>query len=164
MSLIEVTEAAQVVADAADPDANIIFGATIDDTLDDQVWVTVIAAGLSGVPARAGSTATRTPATRVERGRRQRPEPVSLSGGGDIAEPPEAPDLSADVPPPVEPKAPPEAPPVLAAAPDPEPDLPVPAPASQDTQVAAPSSEQSTRLFNVEDEGGSSDPDGGSAA
>ena len=100
----------------------------------------------------------------MERGRRQRPEPVSLSGGGDIAEPPEAPDLSADVPPPVEPKAPPEAPPVLAAAPDPEPDLPVPAPASQDTQVPAPSSEQSTRLFNVEDEGGSSDPDGGSAA
>jgi cell division protein FtsZ len=45
MSLIEVTEAAQVVADAADPDANIIFGATIDDQLDDQVWVTVIATG-----------------------------------------------------------------------------------------------------------------------
>jgi cell division protein FtsZ len=167
MSLIEVTEAAQVVADAADPDANIIFGATIDDDLDDQVWVTVIAAGLSGTPARAGASAARTPATRVERGRRQRSEPTSLgTGGSDIAEPPEAPDLSADVPPPVEPKAPPEAPPVLAAAPDPEPDLPVPASssASQDTQATPPPSEQSTRLFNVEDGRGSSDPDGGSAA
>lgn len=166
MSLIEVTEAAQVVADAADPDANIIFGATIDDDLDDQVWVTVIAAGLSGTPARAGASAARTPATRVERGRRQRSEPASLgAGSSDIAEPPEAPDLSADVPPPVEPKAPPEAPPVLAAAPDPEPDLPVPAPqSSQDTQATPPPSEQSTRLFNVEDDQGSSDPDGGSAA
>ncbi|MGB1627114.1 MAG: cell division protein FtsZ, partial [Miltoncostaeaceae bacterium] len=57
MSLIEVTEAAQVVADAADPDANIIFGATIDDDLDDQVWVTVIAAGLSGVPAKSSASA-----------------------------------------------------------------------------------------------------------
>jgi len=155
------------VADAADPDANIIFGATIDDDLDDQVWVTVIAAGLSGTPARAGASAARTPATRVERGRRQRSEPTSLgTGGSDIAEPPEAPDLSADVPPPVEPKAPPEAPPVLAAAPDPEPDLPVPASssASQDTQATPPPSEQSTRLFNVEDGRGSSDPDGGSAA
>jgi cell division protein FtsZ len=55
MSLIEVTEAAQVVADAADPDANIIFGATIDETLDDQVWVTVVAASLSGSPSRGGS-------------------------------------------------------------------------------------------------------------
>ena len=164
MSLIEVTEAAQVVADAADPDANIIFGATIDEDLDDQVWVTVIAAGLSGTPARGGVAAVRTPATRVERGRRARPaQAAAAAASDDIAVPPEAPDLSADVPPPVEPKAPPEAPTALAAAP--EPDLPVPASpsASQPTEVTPPPDE-STRLFAVDDDRGSSDPDDGPAA
>ena len=37
-----------MVADAAHPDANIIFGAVIDDTLGDEVRVTVIAAGFDG--------------------------------------------------------------------------------------------------------------------
>jgi cell division protein FtsZ len=49
LSLVEVSEAARVVADAADPDANIIFGATIDPDLQGQVWVTVVAANFSGV-------------------------------------------------------------------------------------------------------------------
>ena len=106
MSLIEVTEAAQVVADAADPEANIIFGATIDEDLEDQVWVTVVAASLSGSPARAGvgpAERSRTGATRVERGRRARAEDTGTGRAGtpEIAEPPEAPDLSADVPPPL---------------------------------------------------------------
>ena len=48
LSLVEVSEAARVVADAADPDANIIFGATIDPDLHGQVWVTVVAANFSG--------------------------------------------------------------------------------------------------------------------
>jgi cell division protein FtsZ len=45
ISLWEVNEAAKAVADAAHPDANIIFGAMVDDKLDDQVWVTVVATG-----------------------------------------------------------------------------------------------------------------------
>jgi cell division protein FtsZ len=51
LSLVDVGEAARVVADAADPDANIIFGATIDPDLEGQVWVTVVAANFSGVRA-----------------------------------------------------------------------------------------------------------------
>jgi cell division protein FtsZ len=47
MGLIEVNEAAGVVTEEADTDANIIFGTTIDDTLDDQVRVTVIATGFN---------------------------------------------------------------------------------------------------------------------
>lgn len=160
MSLIEVTEAAQVVADAADPDANIIFGATIDDQLDDQVWVTVVAAGLSGKAAGSGSASTRTPATRIERGRRARPDAASAGGTGDIIEPPEAPDLSADVPPPVRPSAPADASPALVAAPDPA--TPV-ASSSQPTQVTAPP-EQSTRLFAVDDDRAAARPDDGPAA
>jgi cell division protein FtsZ len=45
LSLWEVNEAARAVADAAHPDANIIFGAMLDDKLEDQVWVTVVATG-----------------------------------------------------------------------------------------------------------------------
>jgi cell division protein FtsZ len=45
LSLWEVNEAAKAVAEAAHPDANIIFGAMVDDKLADQVWVTVVATG-----------------------------------------------------------------------------------------------------------------------
>jgi cell division protein FtsZ len=46
LSLWEVNEAAQAVADAAHPEANIIFGAMVDEKLEDgQVWVTVVATG-----------------------------------------------------------------------------------------------------------------------
>jgi cell division protein FtsZ len=45
MGLFEVNEAAEIIGSAADSDANIIFGAVIDESLDDQVRVTVIATG-----------------------------------------------------------------------------------------------------------------------
>lgn len=48
LGLFEINEAARLVSDAAHPDANIIFGAVIDDTLGDEVRVTVIAAGFEG--------------------------------------------------------------------------------------------------------------------
>lgn len=51
LSLMEVSEAAEVVAAAADPNANIIFGAAIDPDLSGQVWVTVVAANFTGVRA-----------------------------------------------------------------------------------------------------------------
>ena len=48
LGLFEINEAAQLVAQAAHPEANIIFGAVIDDALGDEVRVTVIAAGFDG--------------------------------------------------------------------------------------------------------------------
>jgi cell division protein FtsZ len=45
LGLFEVNEAAEIIAEAAHPDANIIFGAVIDDALGDEVRLTVIAAG-----------------------------------------------------------------------------------------------------------------------
>jgi cell division protein FtsZ len=48
LSLIEVSEAAKVVGEAAHADANIIFGANIDEELSDQVWVTVVATRFDG--------------------------------------------------------------------------------------------------------------------
>jgi cell division protein FtsZ len=56
LSLWEVNEAAKAVAEAAHPDANIIFGAMLDEKLDDQVWVTVVATGYdNGRQPRRGS-------------------------------------------------------------------------------------------------------------
>jgi cell division protein FtsZ len=52
LSLWEVNEAAKAVSEAAHPDANIIFGAMVDEKLDDQVWVTVVATGYGAREAR----------------------------------------------------------------------------------------------------------------
>jgi cell division protein FtsZ len=53
LGLFEINEAARLVQEAAHPEANIIFGAVIDDALGDEVRVTVIAAGFDGgVPTR----------------------------------------------------------------------------------------------------------------
>ena len=52
LGLFEINEAAQLVANSAAVDANIIFGAVIDDALGDEVRVTVIAAGLDEMPQR----------------------------------------------------------------------------------------------------------------
>jgi len=51
LSLWEVNEAARAVSEAAHPNANIIFGAMVDDKLSDQVWVTVVATGFGGAGA-----------------------------------------------------------------------------------------------------------------
>jgi cell division protein FtsZ len=54
LTLLEVNEAAEVIRRGATEDTNIIFGATIDERLAGQVWVTVIATGI-GQPAKTGS-------------------------------------------------------------------------------------------------------------
>ena len=53
LSLWEVNEAAKAVQEAAHPDANIIFGAMVDDKLEDEVWITVVATGYGDKPPRA---------------------------------------------------------------------------------------------------------------
>jgi cell division protein FtsZ len=55
LTLLEVNEAAEVIRQTANDDTQIIFGATIDDRLTGQVWVTVIATGLGGTGRRGGS-------------------------------------------------------------------------------------------------------------
>ena len=74
MSLLEVSEAAKVVQEAAHPDANIIFGANVDDTLADQVWVTVIATRFDG----RGRSAGRQRRERAARRRDHRPPPCAV--------------------------------------------------------------------------------------
>ena len=55
LTLYEVNEAAEAVREAATDDTNIIFGATIDDRLEGQMWITVVATGIGGTsPGRRG--------------------------------------------------------------------------------------------------------------
>jgi len=56
--LFEVNEAAEVVTGAADQNANVIFGAVIDDQLKDEVRVTVIATGFGAQRRRRGARTT----------------------------------------------------------------------------------------------------------
>jgi cell division protein FtsZ len=58
LSLFEATEAANIISDAADPNANLIFGAVLDESLEeDQVVITVIATGFDPITAGAKPSA-----------------------------------------------------------------------------------------------------------
>jgi len=75
LSLWEINEAAKAVSEAAHPEANIIFGAMVDEDLDDQVWVTVVATRYGG---QAGPHRFEEPRgePRVSRGTAPRPRPM----------------------------------------------------------------------------------------
>ncbi len=110
LGLFEINEAAQLVANSAAPDANIIFGAVIDDALGDEVRVTVIAAGFdeSGLmrshPQPAASQAgagfagvSRPSPFRFAHEPAAAPgyQPVSPAASPPVGEPPEAPAAAA---------------------------------------------------------------------
>jgi len=100
LSLYDVTEASNVITESVDPDANIIFGAVIDEALEDEIRVTVIATGfgsknpvLSGTPTvhpvgygyrPSGSTSTVKPRTAA-------PQPVAEPAPAPVSENPAAP-------------------------------------------------------------------------
>ncbi len=54
MTLFDVEKAAQIAKDSADPDANVIFGATIDQNMDDAMKITIIATGFEYVSHLSG--------------------------------------------------------------------------------------------------------------
>ncbi|MGV9556031.1 cell division protein FtsZ [Streptomyces sp. NPDC003401] len=120
LGLFEINEAAQLVSEAAHPEANIIFGAVIDDALGDEVRVTVIAAGFDGgqPPARRDNvlgSSSSSPSSSSAPPRREEPAPVrqpesrptfgSLGSVTPKEEPEPAPEPVADLPvaPPVPP-------------------------------------------------------------
>jgi len=96
LSLWEVNEAARSVSDAAHPDANIIFGAMVDEKLDDQVWVTVVATGYGDEGRRKSVARLREPASgevRVQRGGRGERENGRRRGSGELDVPEFIPNL-----------------------------------------------------------------------
>ncbi len=78
MTMAEVDEAARIISEAADADANIIFGSTLDEKLIDQMKITVIATGFDEARVRLASMVTRS-------------RPVAPSGmAGIVSEKPKA--------------------------------------------------------------------------
>jgi cell division protein FtsZ len=88
LSLVEVSEAAKLVGEAAHPDANIIFGANVDEDLGDQVWVTVVATRFDGrgVPQRRVAEPTIRRTKDTGRGRAPRAEKPGELGTLDVPE------------------------------------------------------------------------------
>src|SRR5690242_3993074 len=72
LTLYEVNEAAEAVREASTDDTNIIFGATIDDRLTGQIWITVVATGIGRSTTRRGTFVTA----------------ASSGGSGEVLEPP----------------------------------------------------------------------------
>jgi cell division protein FtsZ len=72
-----VNDAAEVIRGAATDDTNIIFGATVDDRLNGQVWVTVVATGFGGRGRRPRGDLGAPPSE-------QRRPPSSPGEGGDL--------------------------------------------------------------------------------
>ncbi len=85
LSLWEVNEAAKAVSEAAHPDANIIFGAMVDEKLDDQVWVTVVATGYGDEGRRKSVNMLKEPAGEP-RVQRAQPSPPARRGGLSVDE------------------------------------------------------------------------------
>ncbi|WP_424214192.1 cell division protein FtsZ [Streptomyces sp. BI20] len=135
LGLFEINEAAQLVSEAAHPEANIIFGAVIDDALGDEVRVTVIAAGFDGgqPPARrdnvigAASTKREEPAAP-----NRQAEPARPAFGG----------LGA---------VPPREEPAPAPAPAPIAEAPAPAPLSPQVPTARPYQDSPAEELDVPD-------------
>ena len=92
LSLFEVNEAAEIVRKAAHPDVNLIFGAVIDPTMNDEIQITVIATGFDGTAQlRRSSSNAKRPTQAVaaghdEDGTKIRHFPTSLpfDEGGDL--------------------------------------------------------------------------------
>jgi cell division protein FtsZ len=76
LSLFEVNEVAEIINAAADPEANIIFGAVVDENLADAIWVTVVATGFDATSEEAIVHELESP-SRVER-------PLERSGEQDV--------------------------------------------------------------------------------
>ncbi|MFD4374936.1 cell division protein FtsZ [Streptomyces sp. NPDC058486] len=133
LGLFEINEAAQLVSEAAHPEANIIFGAVIDDALGDEVRVTVIAAGFDGgqPPARRDNIIGAVSAKREEPAPAPRAAETSrpLGGLGTVT-PREEPAAPAEPAPAVSetplPPAPPVVPPARPYADSPAEELDVP--------------------------------------
>jgi cell division protein FtsZ len=81
LSLFEVNEVAEIINAAADPEANIIFGAVVDETLGDTLWVTVVAAGFEVTTEEPGEPV---PSGRPEQGAQpvpaEQPQPAAATG------------------------------------------------------------------------------------
>jgi cell division protein FtsZ len=93
LTLREVDEAVSMAQSAADPDANIIFGSVVDESLGDELRITVIATGFQGhtaerrPPARPAQAAVAQPQARAAQPAAIRPAPPPLPAEANAREP-----------------------------------------------------------------------------
>ncbi|RNL86448.1 cell division protein FtsZ [Halostreptopolyspora alba] len=172
LGLFEINEAAQLVANSAAPEANIIFGAVIDDALGDEVRVTVIAAGFDEprnealTPPKAGEVTPETPrrveataadperpapASEPARPEPARPEPARPEPArSEPARPEPARSEPAREPEPAPREEPPRASPAPEPEPEPEPEPPEESPAAETADAAdEEDEEQASRTRNI---------------
>ncbi len=87
LGMLEINEAASVISQAVDPEANIIFGAGIDPALESQVRITVIATGFDDVQSKSKAAAKvdagAAPAAKVQPGAK----PAAQKGSGGLIDP-----------------------------------------------------------------------------
>ncbi|MEU7477289.1 cell division protein FtsZ [Lentzea sp. NPDC042327] len=125
LGLFEINESASLVQEAAHPDANIIFGTVIDDSLGDEVRVTVIAAGFDS----GGPTHKKLEPTALSSPQRTATGPIAAATAAPTPAPTPAPQPVVQAPPPVV-----QAPPPV---PQPQPEV-RPAPPVQQPPTAVP--------------------------
>ncbi|MEZ4571070.1 MAG: hypothetical protein R2849_12235 [Thermomicrobiales bacterium] len=79
LTLVEINEAAEVIRTAADDDAGIIFGTSVDEALGRDVAITLIATGFQGSRSSRQRRADRRPSSVVQQQQQERPaaEPAS---------------------------------------------------------------------------------------
>ena len=90
LSMVEVSQATTIIHEAAHEDANIIFGAVVDPTMDGQVKITVIATDFEGLGGRKAASAAASTPVDLQQFANQRqeenavPMAVAAAGGGGI--------------------------------------------------------------------------------
>ena len=85
-SIIDINEAAQLITQAADPEANIIFGAGIDESLADEVHITVIATGFEKTPFGAPEAKEDKPQAQAQQPLQpERPAPIHVNDPAEVS-------------------------------------------------------------------------------
>ena len=86
-SIIDINEAAQLITQAADPEANIIFGAGIEEGLADEVHITVIATGFEKTPFGAPEKKEDKPQEQAQQpqAQPQRPAPIHVNDPAEVS-------------------------------------------------------------------------------
>jgi cell division protein FtsZ len=161
MTLLEVDEAANAISDQVDPEANIIFGAAFDPSLEGVIRVSVVATGMDGasiaqIEPKPVTRNTTTQPLIADTARAPQPEPARPTARYEAARPAERPS-SAFAPEPI-PAPEPEI--VMAAAPEPEAELYYDEPTvAEEPRIAATAARSVTRIVDpMVDDGASEEP------
>jgi cell division protein FtsZ len=163
MTLLEVDEAANAISDQVDPEANIIFGAAFDPSLEGVIRVSVVATGMDGasiaqIEPKPVTRNTTTQPLIADTARAPAPQPDRPTARYEAARPAERPSAFAPAPQPEATLA--AEPEIVMAAPQPEAELYYDEPVAEEPRIAQPAPRQVTRIVDpmVDDGGAAEEP------